>query len=163
MSGMSMNGYNKLQEEMGESVQVIAKQLAYWGHDYHPDGGPSLKSRIEDELADVMAAIDFVIAKNGLNRRAMESRKARKLTLYQEWDANPVESPFIGCISCENWDKGKCGLTVLSIRQDFAVSRTAIHSWQSHVKNRGLDYRVVGGCPRFKPIDLEAKDDIEEL
>jgi NTP pyrophosphatase (non-canonical NTP hydrolase) len=82
---MTANGLAKLIEECGELVQVAGKRLAYYHTDEHPDGGEPLPKRLEMEIADVMAACKFVIATHRLNRNSIDSRIAKKLSLFNEW------------------------------------------------------------------------------
>lgn len=81
---MCADGLAKLIEECGELQQVAAKKLAYFTTDNHPDGS-NLKERMQEEAADVMAAIEFVIREFGLNRREIEKRIQRKYDLFCEW------------------------------------------------------------------------------
>lgn len=83
---MEGKGLVKLMEECGELTQVAAKRLAFKDGDLHWDGKGSLKKRLEDELADVIAASAFVSAKLGLDDRAIERRAAKKLKQFHEWD-----------------------------------------------------------------------------
>lgn len=53
------NGLAKLLEELGELSQVCAKKLAYYHTDEHPDGAGSLRERMQEEIADVAAAMLF--------------------------------------------------------------------------------------------------------
>lgn len=85
----------ELQKELGELVQVLSKKLAYFHTDEHPDGAGSLQLRIQDEMADVQASIDFVSQKLGLDPVALASRRARKLRLFESWDA-PREADDLG-------------------------------------------------------------------
>lgn len=83
---MAGNGLVKLVEELGELAQVAAKKLAYMNTDEHPDG-KSLKARMEEEMADVIAACLFVTVQFGLSEDTMDERIARKLALFNEWHA----------------------------------------------------------------------------
>jgi len=83
---MSNNGLTKLIEECGELAQIAAKKIAYLHTDEHPDGKGSMKSRMEDEIADVMAAIAFVSEKLGLDEAKMFARGETKMALYKKWD-----------------------------------------------------------------------------
>lgn len=83
---MTGKGIAKLIEEMGELQQVLGKRLAYYTTDDHPDGGPPLTQRMEDEMADVMAAIDLVIIRHQLDQPRVEARRLRKLRQFLEWD-----------------------------------------------------------------------------
>lgn len=83
---MAGNGLVKLVEELGELAQVAAKKLAYMNTDLHPDG-KSLKARMEEEMADVVAACIFVRGKFDLDEGIMNDRIAKKLALFEEWHA----------------------------------------------------------------------------
>lgn len=82
---MSANGLSKLIEETGELLQIAGKRLAYPDTEDHPDGGPSLSMRLEQEMADVLAAIEFVIETHGLNENSINYRKLQKLHTYRRW------------------------------------------------------------------------------
>lgn len=79
-------GLAKLAEECGELQQVIGKLLAY-PTGPHPDGGDPLTRRLEDEMADVAAAIDFLVgASNGLLFGArMRARQTAKYERFTGW------------------------------------------------------------------------------
>lgn len=79
-------GLAKLLEELGELAQVAAKKLAYPDTDEHPDGAGSLKTRMEDEIGDVLAIIDFVSHKFRLNTRRILDRKNEKAERFGRWD-----------------------------------------------------------------------------
>lgn len=79
------NGLAKLIEECGELQQIAAKKLAYFHTDVHPDGGGSLKQRMEDELADVAAASAFVAQQFALDEKRIKQRAALKLADFQSW------------------------------------------------------------------------------
>lgn len=84
---MKSKGLVKLMEECGELTQVAAKRVAY-PRGKHPDEyrEKPLNQRIEEELADVKAIADFVIAKLKLNARAIEFRRIKKLKRFRRWD-----------------------------------------------------------------------------
>lgn len=83
---MVYQGLVKLNEECGELVQILAKKLAYYHTDKHPDGKGSMQERLQDEMADVYAALDFVVKKNRLDIETMQKRHKEKLALFQQWD-----------------------------------------------------------------------------
>lgn len=85
---MTANGLAKLLEELGELAQVTAKKLAYFHTDEHPDGAGSLNERMEQEMGDVMGAIDFVTITMGLNMHAIARRACDKLNTFQKWHAD---------------------------------------------------------------------------
>ncbi|UBF29884.1 hypothetical protein K9N68_37370 (plasmid) [Kovacikia minuta CCNUW1] len=83
---MHQKGLTKLMEEMGELTQVAAKKSSYLYTDVHPDNNGLLSSRMEEEVGDVLAAIEFVIGKHRLNREVIEQRRQKKLKIFREWD-----------------------------------------------------------------------------
>lgn len=85
---MPAEGVVKLMEELNELGVVCAKRLAYWTTDDHPDGS-NLKVRMEEEMGDVYASLQFVTENLGLDRAAIESRGQGKYTLFVEWEADP--------------------------------------------------------------------------
>lgn len=87
---MQQDGLAKLSEECGELTQVAAKLIAYphlrRSIQQHPDG-TILRLRLEEEMADVLAAIEFVSAKLGLSAENIGLRTRQKLQLFNRWDA----------------------------------------------------------------------------
>ncbi len=83
------NGLAKLIEECGELTQIAGKKLAYYHTDEHPDGKGSLKTRLEDEMADVIAAMEHVVEALGLDEDRIYSRAGRKQDTYDHWCSNP--------------------------------------------------------------------------
>jgi len=81
------NGLSKLIEECGEAVQVAGKIIGAEGEPEHWDG-TNLRDRLTDELADVIAAIEYVTVKNGLDIDAMRARADEKLIRFRKWDAD---------------------------------------------------------------------------
>jgi NTP pyrophosphatase (non-canonical NTP hydrolase) len=83
---MATGGLSKLIEECGEVIQVAAKLQAY-PDGKHPDGAGDLFLRLEDELADLMAALAFVVEKHKLDEARMFIRGQKKSDLYKQWDS----------------------------------------------------------------------------
>ena len=91
-------GVSKLLEEAGEVVQVGGKLLGTDGVEEHWDG-TNLRTRLEDELADLAAAIEFVRSENHLDRERMAERTAAKLQTFRVWHRDEranLESGRIG-------------------------------------------------------------------
>lgn len=68
-------GISKLIEECGEVVQVCGKLMGTRGEHEHWDGS-DLKVRLEEEIADLIAAVEFVCDKNNLDREKIFSCQA---------------------------------------------------------------------------------------
>ncbi len=83
---MSNKGLSKLLEELGELSQISAKKLAYMDTYWHPDNAGNMHIRLEEEMGDVLASIEFVRKKLFLDSVSIRERKAKKLALYEEWD-----------------------------------------------------------------------------
>lgn len=82
---MRHNGLAKLAEELGELGQVVGKKLQY-PEGPHPDGQGSLVDRLEDEMGDVIAAMQFVTTKLNLEPRRIAERAMIKLAQFKQWD-----------------------------------------------------------------------------
>ncbi len=85
-------GLSKLAEEAGEVLQVVGKILGTGGEAQHWDGS-NLRDRLQEELADLTAAIVFVVEKNGLDVNALTSRTEEKLELFKQWHEKPLDPP----------------------------------------------------------------------
>jgi NTP pyrophosphatase (non-canonical NTP hydrolase) len=82
---MTAKGLAKLAEELGELQQIVGKKLAFFHTDEHPDGKGSLKVRLEEEIADVLAATDFVRETFDLDHKLIEARRLSKFDRFWEW------------------------------------------------------------------------------
>lgn len=80
-------GLAKLSEEMGELSQVIGKIMAFPDPEaVHPDGKGKLHDRFEEELADVMAAAEYVIRFNdSVKRKRIRNRIVAKMSRFVKW------------------------------------------------------------------------------
>lgn len=85
-------GVSKLIEEMGEVNQVLGKILGTGGDRSHWDGS-DLILRLQEELGDVLAAIDFVQWFNDLDAEAIADRRFQKRALFEEWHRSPEDPP----------------------------------------------------------------------
>ena len=77
-------GLLKLQEECGELIQISAKKSAFISADFYPDG-TNMKTRLEEEIADVLAALSFVSNEMQLDESRIEERLDSKLVRYEEF------------------------------------------------------------------------------
>lgn len=84
-------GIYKLTEECGEVIQIAGK-LGPFPEGDHPDGKGPLKQRLEDELADLEAAIRYVKAQNNLDAGRMGERTNIKLSQFLQWGLTGIPS-----------------------------------------------------------------------
>ncbi len=82
---MAAAGVAKLIEECGELQQVLGKKLAWWDTDEPHWDGTDLRVRLQDEMGDVLAAIDFVVGQLALNPQAIQDRVIAKGELFDTW------------------------------------------------------------------------------
>ena len=81
---MTADGVVKLIEECGELTQVLAKRLAWWSTDEPHWDGSDLKTRMAEEMGDVMAGLIFVAGQFDISD-AMMDRSAVKFETYCDW------------------------------------------------------------------------------
>lgn len=79
-------GLGKFVEEAAEALTVLGKLIATGGNREYWEGR-DLKLDIEEEVADVWAAMQFLITHNDLSIDSIGQRKHRKLALYEKWAA----------------------------------------------------------------------------
>lgn len=85
---MLNNGLNKLAEEASELAVVACKwqsSMADGLGDTHYDGS-NMRQRLEEEIADAVAASYYVIQSKGLDLLAIQTRINKKLALFKSWD-----------------------------------------------------------------------------
>lgn len=80
------NGLSKLVEESGEVQQVLGKIVGVEGETTH-FSGDNLKMQIEEELGNLLAAINFFIDENRLNFTRIQRQRDHKYNQFQEWNA----------------------------------------------------------------------------
>ena len=80
-------GLAKLSEEAGEVVQVIGKIIGTGGTMRFRDGSTIARSRLLEELADLQAALYFVVKYNltSAERQARDDRYVAKVALFERW------------------------------------------------------------------------------
>jgi NTP pyrophosphatase (non-canonical NTP hydrolase) len=83
---MSNRGMNKLMEECGELIAVLAKKSAYPDTPHPSLAIKNIDSSIEDEIGDVLGAISFVMDKLRLSEHDVHSRAAAKYNQFLQWD-----------------------------------------------------------------------------
>jgi NTP pyrophosphatase (non-canonical NTP hydrolase) len=79
---------SELVKELGELIQVLAKQDACHGSNTHFDGS-NLKERIEDEMGDVLGAIKFAKFELDLDIERIRDRAYAKYQTFCRWNQDP--------------------------------------------------------------------------
>ena len=86
---MHNRGLTKLAEECGELIAAAMKAAAMHdakpGEDIHWDGKP-LKARLEEEMGDVIAAINYAGGALGLSKDRVNARAEYKFATYKTWN-----------------------------------------------------------------------------
>lgn len=82
-------GIGKLIEEMGELQTELGKLIPF-PQGEHPDGKGDLRQRIENEMADVRAAIFYFTETNRLDFN--NERYVRKVALFKKWGLTGINS-----------------------------------------------------------------------
>ncbi len=84
-------GLSKLLEECGEVQQVVGKIIGIGGDDVLHWDGSNLRERLQEELADLYAAIEFVVACNALDSDTIDRRAEQKYNRYYDWHGEHKE------------------------------------------------------------------------
>lgn len=96
-------GISKLVEEAGETLQACGKLMGTGGQEQHWDGS-NLHARLEDELADLTAAILFVREMNALDGERFDERVQKKLERFRRWHelglTNLLTLRDVACVVC---------------------------------------------------------------
>lgn len=87
-------GISKLVEEAGEVLQVCGKLMGTGGDPKHWDG-THLKLRLEEEIADLLAATSFVVDHCGLKDSVIQARVNQKRALFEYWQAGKSQPPSL--------------------------------------------------------------------
>lgn len=82
---MPHDGYAKLLEEMNELGVVAAKRITVGGDSYFD--GRDLHLEAMDEIADVLAAIDYILFANYYphEMKIIRARRKEKLSKFKGW------------------------------------------------------------------------------
>lgn len=75
---------HKTAEECGELVQELMKLKAF-PNGKHPARKRNVILSMEDEMADVIGAINYMIDKERLNRKRIERRAKNKYRKFSNW------------------------------------------------------------------------------
>ncbi len=83
-------GISKIIEESGELGKVLGKLMAY-PRERYPDGS-DLLGDLHEELADVIAAIEFFCTQNALDAEFISKRAIAKVHRFQHWQEGGIDA-----------------------------------------------------------------------
>lgn len=90
----SKAGLLKLVEECGELTQIAMKQAAFMNTDDHPDDNGHMSLRLEDEMGDVLAAIQLVAFNRELDWESILQRMEEKVAVFLSWQHGGKPSDY---------------------------------------------------------------------
>jgi NTP pyrophosphatase (non-canonical NTP hydrolase) len=86
LSKEKFNPIIKVIEECGELQQILAKKLQFPDSKYHPDNSEkTIHERIEDEVADVYAALHVLKKYLDLGFSSTIERMDEKIITFEKW------------------------------------------------------------------------------
>lgn len=77
-------GLAKFIEEAGEALQIAGKILAFGGAIDHPSGY-NTADKLEEELADTLAAVKFLMDHNDVDVPKIRRRAKKKYAIFCKW------------------------------------------------------------------------------
>lgn len=84
-------GAAKVQEECAELIQALAKYETHGPDSAAPGSSYTNKAHAEDEMGDVLAAIQYAAERMGLDRKRIAARMEKKYALYCKWERDELE------------------------------------------------------------------------
>jgi len=101
----------KLGEELGEASAAVSRCIIQGMDGSEPTSGRINRDWLEDELADVLANIELVVERFGLNKLRMISRSSKKISFQERWHQQLDETRSITwCDQCDGvgwWEGGR--------------------------------------------------------
>jgi NTP pyrophosphatase (non-canonical NTP hydrolase) len=82
---LEKKGLVKLTEECGELIQICSKKMARMNTDEHWDKAGKLSERLENEIADVIAAASIVVENFNLDADGIQNRAFEKMDKLRGW------------------------------------------------------------------------------
>lgn len=146
---MSNHGLSKAIEEMGEALQVFGKKLACMNTDKHWDGGKPLNVRMQEEIADVKAILEFLCVDKKdhfhLDPNVIYARTQKKLALFRKWESEPdtviPSSPEPGSLPHYHWSE--------KLANDFAFPTETIFPYRWYPLDEGPLKRELHGLRQW--------------
>lgn len=88
-----------LAEECGEVIQMIGKSLRHGLDSCHPDGGESNRVMLGQEIGDVLAAVEILIAGDVVAREEVEQAVERKLLRVHRYLHHASATPALASLA----------------------------------------------------------------
>lgn len=85
-------GIGKVMEEAAEVTQVCAKLIATGGDPIYFDQ-TNLKTALENEVGDLLAALEFIQRHCNLDTNNIDLQQEKKLDGYEQWHLNGLKAP----------------------------------------------------------------------
>ncbi len=85
------HGAGKVQEECGELIQALAKYEVHGPENTTPGTTRTNKAHVEDEMGDVLAAIQYAVERMGLDQKRIAARLEKKYTVYDRYGRSAFE------------------------------------------------------------------------
>lgn len=88
-------GLAKVIEEVGELGQVFGKIMSNGGHRMDPWVGNDLGAKLDEEAADLLAALTFMVAHcPHIDGDIVANRMARKYKLFEIWASGRTDARY---------------------------------------------------------------------
>lgn len=88
-------GLAKVVEESGELGQVFGKIMSCGGLRFNPWGGADLGAKLDEEAADLLAALTYMIVNcPHIDEDIVFNRAHRKIALFEEWGAGRTDTRY---------------------------------------------------------------------
>lgn len=88
-------GLAKVIEESGELGQVFGKIMSNGGHRFDPWVGNDLGAKLDEEAADLLAALLFMVVHcPHIDEDVVFDRTHRKTALFEEWAAGRTDTRY---------------------------------------------------------------------
>jgi len=85
-------GVFKVMEESSE-LNVELSKLCVYPDAIHPDGKGCLKERIKNEIADLYAALDYLVYENLEQEEiyGINERRSKKICIFNSWNLSGIK------------------------------------------------------------------------
>lgn len=85
MDNITSETLDILQEECAEVIQAVSKCRRFGFENYKPGEPKTNRQHLEEELGDMLAMIDIMLAKNVISSDNLEIAKMAKIEKLKKW------------------------------------------------------------------------------